>query len=58
MVTRLRGRRNALSQRLGEVGSASAEMWHERRERVQAAREELERSAAETRAWFDGGGTG
>jgi hypothetical protein len=48
-ISELRGRRNALSQRLGEVHSATEEGWT----RVQAARDDLERSAAEVQAWFE-----
>jgi hypothetical protein len=48
-ISQLRGQRNALSQRLGEVHSATEEGWT----RVQAARDDLERSAAEVQAWFE-----
>lgn len=48
-VSELRGRRNALSQRLGEVHSATEEEWT----RIQAARDDLARSAAEVQAWFE-----
>ena len=48
-ISELRGRRNALSQRLGELHSATEEGWT----RVQAARDDLERSAAEVQAWFE-----
>ena len=47
-ISELRGRRNALSQRLGELRSATEEGWT----RVRAARDDLERSAAEVQAWF------
>ena len=48
-ISELRGRRNALSQCLGELHSATAEGWT----RVRAARADLERSAAEVQAWFE-----
>ena len=48
-ISELRGRRNALSQRLGELHSATEEGWT----RVRAARDDLERSAAEVQAWFE-----
>jgi hypothetical protein len=48
-ITELRGQRNALSQCLGELHSATEEAWT----RVQAARDDLERSAAEAQAWFE-----
>ena len=48
-ISELRGRRNALSQRLGEVHSATEEGCT----RVRAARDDLERSAAELQAWFE-----
>jgi seryl-tRNA synthetase len=48
-ISQLRGQRNELSQRLGEVHSATEEGWT----RVQAARDDLERSAAEVQAWFE-----
>jgi hypothetical protein len=48
-ISELRGRRNALSQRLGELHSAT----EEGSTRVQAARDDLERSAAEVQAWFE-----
>jgi chromosome segregation ATPase len=48
-ISELRGRRNALSQRLGELHSATEEGWT----RVRAARHDLERSAAEVQAWFE-----
>jgi hypothetical protein len=48
-ISELRGRRNALSQRLGEVHSATEQGWA----RVQAARVDLERSAAEVQTWFE-----
>ncbi|MGZ4286083.1 MAG: sll1863 family stress response protein [Solirubrobacteraceae bacterium] len=48
-ISELRGRRNALSQRLGELHSATEEGWTH----VEAARDDLERSAAEVQAWFE-----
>jgi len=48
-ISQLRGQRNELSQRLGGVHSATEEGWT----RVQAARDDLERSAAEVQAWFE-----
>ena len=48
-ISELRGRRNVLSQCLGELHSATAEGWT----RVRAARADLERSAAEVQAWFE-----
>jgi hypothetical protein len=52
MIGELRGRRNLLNQRLGEVISAHT-AWQESRQRVQAARDELEQNAALIQAWFD-----
>ena len=51
-ISELRGRRNLLNQRLGEVSSAHTEL-RESRQRVQAARDDLERRAALVQAWFD-----
>jgi hypothetical protein len=48
-ISELRGQRNVLSQCLGELHSATEEGWT----RVQAARDDLERSAAEVQAWFE-----
>ena len=48
-ISQLRGQRNELSQRLGEVHSATEEGWT----RVQAARDDLERSAAEVQVGFE-----
>ena len=48
-ISQLRGQRNELSERLGEVHSATEELWT----RVQTARDDLERSAAEVQAWFE-----
>ena len=48
-ISELRGRRNALSQCLGEVHSVTEVGWT----RVQAARHDLERNAAEVQAWFE-----
>ena len=48
-ISQLRGQRNELSRCLGEVHSATEEGWT----RVQAARDDLERSAADVQAWFE-----
>ena len=48
-ISQLRGQRNELSQRLGEVASAT----EEGRTRVQEARDDLERIAGEVQTWFE-----
>ena len=48
-ISRLRGQRNKLSQRLGEVPSATEEGCT----RVQEARDDLERIAGEVQTWFE-----
>lgn len=57
-IAEIRRRRIALGARLGEARSASGEAWHEAREQLQVARNELERRAAEAEARLAPGGTG
>jgi hypothetical protein len=55
-ISELRRHRNSLGERLGAVRSASAEPWSEGRKSVQAARDRLERRAAELAARLERGG--
>jgi uncharacterized coiled-coil DUF342 family protein len=55
-ISELRRHRTTLSQRLGEVRSASAEARSEGRKSVQAARDELKQRAAEVAARLERGG--
>lgn len=54
-ISRLRRHRNSLGERLGEVRSTPAERWSEGRRSVEAARDELERRAAEVAAGLERG---
>lgn len=51
-ISDLRRRRNAIAARLAEVRSASADGWERQKERIESARDELERKADELSAKF------
>jgi hypothetical protein len=51
-ISDLRRRRNGVSERLVEVRAVSGEVWDEERQRLLAARDELERKADEMSARF------
>jgi hypothetical protein len=52
-IRELRRHRNTLAERLAEVRAASGGAWRERKKRLAAAREELERKVDEVSAKFD-----
>jgi vacuolar-type H+-ATPase catalytic subunit A/Vma1 len=52
-ISDLRRRRNTLAEQLAEARSASVEAWDEQRERIAAARDDLERKADEVSAKFN-----
>jgi hypothetical protein len=52
-IRELRRHRNTLAERLAEVRTASGGAWRERKKRLAAAREELERKVDEVSAKFD-----
>jgi DNA-binding ferritin-like protein len=52
-IRELRRHRNAVAERLAEVGGAPGQTWRERKKRLAAAREELERKVDEVSATLD-----
>jgi hypothetical protein len=51
-ISDLRRRRNSLAEQLAEARTASGEAWDEQRQRIAAARDDLERKADELSAKF------
>jgi hypothetical protein len=51
-ISDLRERRNAVAERLADVRSTAGNGWPEQKERIGAARDELERKADELSAKF------
>ena len=52
-ISDLRRRRNTLAERLADARSASGEAWDEQKQRIAAARDDLERKADEVSAKFN-----
>jgi hypothetical protein len=52
-ISDLRRRRNTLAEQLADARTASGEAWNERKQRIAAARDDLERKADEVSANFE-----